>query len=93
MISALRALGLGDDRRPGGAGPLEPVEDADAVRVADRDRLVELARSRVARAPEAVRQRAVERDLEHVERDDPRAALGGEPARDVHAPRRTAARR
>ena len=48
-------VGLGDDRRPGGVRSIEARQNADAVRVADRDRLVELARWRRPRAPEADR--------------------------------------
>ncbi len=55
--------------------PLEPREHADAVRVADRGRLVELPVRFPLELRKLVGQRPVERNLEHAERDDPRAAL------------------
>ena len=55
--------------------PLEPREHADPVRVADRGRLVELAVCFPLELRELFRQGAVERNLEHAERDDARAAL------------------
>ena len=60
------------------------VSDANAVGVADRSRLVELAVRVALELGELVRQRAVERDLEHVQSDDARSALGREPAGEVH---------
>ena len=69
------------------------VSDADAVRVADRARLVELAVRDRPRAREVVASRAVERNLEHAQRDD-RARRARRPAgRRRRARRRTAARR
>ena len=48
MISAFRASASATIAGPGGVRALEARQDADAVRVADRDRLVELAvRSRL----------------------------------------------
>ena len=63
---------------------LEPREHADAVRVADGSRLVELPVRFPLELRELVRQRTIERNLEHAERDDARSALRCEPAGEVH---------
>ena len=54
-------LGLLDDRRPGAAGTNEAIEHPDAVRVTDRDRLVELVVGRVLELVEVVVERPPER--------------------------------
>ena len=76
-------LGLLDDRLPGAARADETVEHPDAVRVADRDRLVELVVRSVLELGQVVVERPAERHLEHVQRHDPGPALGGEAAGDV----------
>ena len=64
--------------------PLEPRENANAVGVADGTGLVELPVRLSLELRELVRQRPVERYLEHAESDDARSALGCEPAGEIH---------
>ena len=76
-------LCLVDDCGSGAPGPHEAVEHPDAVRVTDRDRLVELIVGRVLELGEIVVERSGEWHLEDVERHDPGAALDSEAARHV----------
>ena len=71
MISALRAVASATIAGPAECARSRRVEDANAVGVADRNRLVELGVSDRLEVRGPVGQGAVEWHLEHVQRDDP----------------------
>ena len=83
MISACRASASATIAGPAARARSRRADDRNAVRVADRDRLVELAVRERLELGHVVRERAVERHLDHRHGDDARPALGGEPAGDV----------
>ena len=76
-------LGLADDLGRRAPASYESSHDPDAVRVADRDGLVELVVCDSLLVWKWGIQRQVERDLDDGERDHPRAPLRREPARQV----------
>ena len=78
--SASRRAASVDDRRPRASRALEPARDLDArVGLQQRLRLVEDLIGDPASLGQLGVERLVERHLEHVEDDDPRPALRGEP--------------